>query len=63
MNPQRLRPNHAVIGLGGLVALFTAGSGVASLLNGFHDDSPITREVFVNVPGPLKLAFYTVIPM
>ena len=63
MNPQRLRPNHAVIGLGVLVALFTAGSGVASLVNGFHDDSPITREVFVNVPGPLKLAFYTVIPM
>ena len=63
MNPQRLRPNHAVIGLGVLVALFTAGSGVASLVNGFHDDSPITREVFINVPGSLKLAFYTVIPM
>ena len=63
MNPQRLRPNHAVIGLGVLVAVFTAGSGVASLVNGFHDDSPITREVFINVPGSLKLAFYTVIPM
>ncbi len=57
------RPNHAVIGLGLVVALFTAASGVASVVNGFHDDSPITREVFANVPGPLKLAFYSVIPL
>ncbi len=60
---RRFRPNHAVIGLGVLVALFTAASGVASLVNEFHDDSPITREVFANIPGPLKLAFYSVIPM
>ena len=60
---RRFRPNHAVIGLGVLVALFTAASGVASLVNDFHDDSPITREVFANIPGPLKLAFYSVIPM
>ena len=60
---RRLRPNHAVIGLGVLVALFTAASGVASVVNEFHDDSPITREVFANVPGPLKLAFYSVIPL
>ena len=60
---RRLRPNHAVIGLGVLVALFTAASGVASVVNEFHDDSPITREVFANIPGPLKLAFYSVIPL
>ena len=60
---RRFRPNHAVIGLGVVVALFTAASGVASLVNEFHDDSPITREVFANIPGPLKLAFYSVIPM
>ena len=60
---RRLRPNHAVIGLGVLVALFTAASGVASVVNEFHDDSPLTREVFASVPGPLKLAFYSVIPL
>ena len=63
MAENRFRPNHAVIGLGIAVALFTAASGVASVVNGFHDDSPVTREVFFNVPGPLKLAFYTVIPV
>ena len=52
MAENRFRPNHAVIGLGIAVALFTAASGVASVVNGFHDDSPVTREVFFNVPGP-----------
>ena len=57
---RRLRPNHAVIGLGVLVALFTAASGVASVVNEFHDDSPITREVIANIPATLKQAFYSV---
>ena len=63
MSRQRTRPHHLVIGLGVLVAVFTAASGVASVVNGFHDDSPITREVFWNIPGPVKLAFYSVIPL
>ena len=63
MSWQRTRPHHLVIGLGVLVAVFTAASGVASVVNGFHDDSPITREVFWNIPGPVKLAFYSVIPL
>ena len=33
------------------------------LITDWHDDSPITREVFGGIPGPLKLAFYTVIPI
>ena len=63
MERQRIRPHRAVIGLGLLVALFTAGSGVVSAITGFHDDSPITREVFGNIPGALKVTFYTVIPV
>ena len=45
------------------VALFTAGSGIVAGVAGFHDDSAITREVFGNIPAPLKVAFYTVIPI
>ena len=63
MERQRIRPHRAVIGLGVLVALFTAGSGLTAAVTGFHDDSPITRQVFGNVPGALKFAFYTVIPV
>ncbi len=63
MEDRRFRPHHVVIGLGIAVALFTALSGVAATVNGWHDDSEITREVFQNVPDALKVAFYTVIPV
>ena len=63
MSDRRIQPNHLVISLGIVVALFMVASGVASLVNGFHDDSAITREVFGNIPGPLKLAFYSTIPL
>ena len=58
-----MRPHHAIIGLGVLIALFTAASGVLASIAKFHDDSPITREVFENVPGSIKFAFYLVIPL
>ncbi|MED5584679.1 MAG: heterodisulfide reductase-related iron-sulfur binding cluster, partial [Actinomycetota bacterium] len=48
---------------GVLVALFTAASGIAATVNGWHDDSEITREVFGNIPDPLRVTFYTVIPV
>lgn len=63
MDPKRIRPHHFVIGLGVVVALFTAGSGVASTVNQWHDDSSQTREVFENIPSALRLVFYTVIPV
>ena len=33
------------------------------LITDWHNDNERHREVFVNIPGPLKLAFYTVIPV
>ncbi len=60
---QRIRPYHLVIGLGFGIALFTAASGVVPILTDWHDDSSVSREVFGNVPAPLKLAFYTLIPL
>src|SRR5207302_1992410 len=30
---------------------------------GWFDDSPVQREVFFNIPGPWKLAFYTLLPV
>lgn len=49
------------VGLG--VALVTIVSGIAGMYFAFHDDSEVQREVFVNIPGPLRLAFYTTIPV
>ena len=39
------------------------GRGSSASVAGFHDESAITREVFGNIPAPLKVAFYTVIPI
>src|SRR3954462_3489347 len=59
----RVRPHHLVVGFGVFWALFSIGSGVAPLIFGWFDDSPVQREVFVNIPGPWKLAFYTLLPV
>ena len=60
---KRIKPHHLVIGLGVAIAAFTATSGVVPLITEWHDESPIGREVFFNIPSPVKLAFYIVIPM
>jgi Fe-S oxidoreductase/nitrate reductase gamma subunit len=59
----RPKPHHLVIGLGVAVAAFTVASGIVPNLTDFHDESPVTREVFGNVPSPVKAAFYTVVPL
>jgi Fe-S oxidoreductase/nitrate reductase gamma subunit len=58
-----MRPRHLVIGLGIAIAVFTALSGIVPQITDWHEDSPIQREVFGDVPGALQLAFYTVIPL
>ncbi|MET0146361.1 MAG: (Fe-S)-binding protein, partial [Ilumatobacteraceae bacterium] len=59
----RIRPHHLAIGLGVGIAVFTAISGVLPLITDWHNENDIHRVVFVNIPGPLKLAFYTLIPV
>ncbi len=59
----KLKPRHAIIGLGVLVAVITAVSGITGTVMQWHDDSPVTREVFENVPGALRLAFYVMMPV
>ena len=61
--PARLRPNQIAILVGVAIGLVVALSGVAATVFQFHDESAVQREVFDNIPGPLKLAFYTIIPM
>ena len=61
--PKRLKPHQLVIGIGIAMGAFILVSGILPLLTGWHDESEITREVFGGIPGPLKIAFYTVIPV
>ena len=60
---KRIKPHHLALGLGVGIAVFTAISGIVPLITGWHNDNAIHREVFGNIPGPLKVAFYTVIPV
>jgi len=61
--PARIRPHHLAIGLGLGIALFTALSGIVPVITDWHNTNSIHREVFGDVPAPLKVAFYTVIPV
>ena len=60
---KRFKPQHLVIALGVAIGLFTAVSGILPSITDWHDDSPVKREVFENIPSALKLAFYTLIPL
>ncbi len=58
-----MKPHHMVVGFGAAIAVFTALSGIVPVLTQQSDKSSEKREVFINVPGPLKLVFYTVLPV
>jgi Fe-S oxidoreductase len=60
---KKFRPYQAAIGLGVFMGLFTLVSGILPIFEKWHDSSPQSREVFWGVPGPLKVAFYTLIPV
>ena len=60
---RRVRPSHVVLAIWVGFAIVTAVSGITGVIFGFHDDSPIAREVFGGIPGALKLAFYVVTPV
>ncbi len=59
----RPKANQMWIAAGALIAFVTVLSGIAATVLQWHDDSEIQREVFENIPSPLRLAFYTVIPL
>ncbi|MSW19567.1 MAG: iron-sulfur protein, partial [Actinobacteria bacterium] len=61
--PKRIRPYQLVIGLGVFMALFTVVSGIVPQFTKWHDENDIMREPFGGIPGPLQIAFYTVVPI
>src|SRR5258708_33199039 len=52
------KAHQVVLGAGIALFVFVIASGVLPAIPGWHDHSPIQREVFVNVPTALKVAFY-----
>ena len=60
---RRLRPYQLSIAIGTLMAIFIVVSGILPLVTGWENDTPIHREVFGGIPGAMKLAFYTIVPV
>jgi Fe-S oxidoreductase/nitrate reductase gamma subunit len=56
---KKLRPHHLILGFWLLVAAVFGLSGVVSTITQQHDDSPVSREVFGNIPSAWKLLLYT----
>ena len=61
--PRRLKPYQMSIALGVGIGVFTLVSGIIPQFTNWKNESPIHREVFGGIPGALKIAFYTVIPV
>jgi hypothetical protein len=58
---RRFRPSHVALLLGAFWAVLTFAAGTASAIFGFHDDSPVSRPDFLNIPSAVKGVFYGVL--
>ena len=56
-------PHKIVLAVGIFMGLFTLASGIIPQFTHWHGTKDVSREVFDGIPGPLQVAFYTVIPV
>ena len=59
----RVKPHHIALAIGVAFASVTAISGVAASVFDFQNNNAVHRQVFGNIPGSLKLAFYVITPL
>jgi hypothetical protein len=55
---RRPKPHELVLGVGVFAAVATLASGLLPAITHWEDDSQIARPAFIDVPSPVKLAFY-----
>ena len=60
---RRPKPHQLVLGIGVAAAVGTLASGLLPTITHWEDTSPVQRPVFIDVPSPVKLAFYLSISM
>jgi Fe-S oxidoreductase len=60
---KRVKPHQLALVLFTAIALFTVVSGIIPQITGWENDNYAHRVVFVNIPGPIQIIFYTVIPV
>jgi Fe-S oxidoreductase/nitrate reductase gamma subunit len=59
---KRFRPHQLSIAIGIGMGTFTLMSGIVPQFTKWHGTSEVSREVFEGIPGPIKVAFYTILP-
>ncbi|MCU1504901.1 MAG: putative iron-sulfur protein, partial [Ilumatobacteraceae bacterium] len=59
---KRFKPHQLVIAIGLFMGVFTLLSGIIPQFTKWHSTKSVSREVFEGIPGPLQVAFYTVVP-
>ena len=60
---KRFKPHQLVIAVGVFMGVFTLLSGIIPQFTKWHGTKSVSREVFEGIPGPLQVAFYTVVPV
>jgi len=60
---KRVKPHQLALVLFTAIACFTVVSGILPQITGWENENAVHRTVFVNIPGPIQIAFYTVIPV
>lgn len=60
---KRLKPHQLSLGLGIGMGAFILLSGILPQITHWHNENEVHRTVFGNIPGPLQIAFYTLIPV
>ena len=55
------KPSIVVLAIGVVMFFFVILSGLMPVITQWHDDSTVQREVFINVPNPVIVAFYGVV--
>ena len=59
---KRFKPHQLSLALGIGMGVFILLSGVLPQITHWHNENEVHRTVFGNIPGPIQIAFYTVIP-
>ena len=58
--PARVKPHQLALVLGIAMGIFIVVSGILPQITGWENENEVHRTVFGGIPGPLKIAFYTV---
>jgi Fe-S oxidoreductase/nitrate reductase gamma subunit len=57
------KPSHLFVAAGVFWAVLTALSGIFGAVDDWTDKSRVSRGVFIDIPAPVKLLFYSTLPL